>query len=55
MRTVTTQGVQIPTIGLGTSGLHGDVARRMVGYALEIGYRHIDTAQNFHKNPCNLN
>ena len=47
MRTVTTQGVQIPTIGLGTSGLHGDVARRMVGYALEIGYRHIDTAQNY--------
>ncbi len=47
MRTVTTQGVGIPTIGLGTSGLRGDVARRMVGYALEIGYRHIDTAQNY--------
>lgn len=47
MRTVTAQGVRIPMIGLGTSGLHGDVARRMVGYALEIGYRHIDTAQSY--------
>jgi diketogulonate reductase-like aldo/keto reductase len=47
MRTVTAQGVQIPKFGLGTSGLHGDVARRMVGYALEIGYRHIDTAQGY--------
>ncbi len=47
MRTVTAQGVRIPTIGLGTSGLHGDVARHMVGYALEIGYRHIDTAQSY--------
>ena len=47
MRTVTAQGVRIPTIGFGTSGLHGDVARRMVGYALEIGYRHIDTARSY--------
>ncbi len=47
IRTVATQSVQIPAIGFGTSGLHGDVARRMVGYTLEIGYRHIDTAQNY--------
>ena len=47
MRTMTAQGVQIPTIGLGTHHLKGDVARHMVGYALEIGYRHIDTAQNY--------
>ncbi len=47
MRRVTVQGVEIPTIGLGTSRLCGEVARRMVGYALEIGYRHIDTAQGY--------
>ncbi len=47
MQTVTVQGVRIPTIGLGTSHLRGDVARRMAGYALGIGYRHIDTAQSY--------
>ena len=47
MRRVTVQGVEIPTIGLGTSRLCGEAARRMVGYALEIGYRHIDTAQGY--------
>lgn len=45
MQTVTVQGVRIPTIGLGTSDLRGDVARRISGYALEVGYRHLDTAQ----------
>ena len=44
---VETHGVRIPAIGLGTWQLNGDVARRMVGYALEIGYRHIDTAQMY--------
>ncbi len=47
MNTVSVQGVEIPALGLGTSGLHSDVARRMVSYALEIGYRHIDTAQSY--------
>lgn len=47
MRTVTVQGVRIPAIGLGTSSLLGGVAKRMVRRALEIGYRHIDTAQNY--------
>jgi 2,5-diketo-D-gluconate reductase B len=40
-------GASIPALGFGTYGLEGDVARRMVGYALEIGYRHIDTAQMY--------
>jgi 2,5-diketo-D-gluconate reductase B len=44
---VEAQGARIPALGLGTWQLDGGVARRMVGYALEIGYRHIDTAQMY--------
>jgi diketogulonate reductase-like aldo/keto reductase len=44
---VETHGVRIPALGLGTFRLDGRVARHMVGYALEIGYRHIDTAQMY--------
>jgi 2,5-diketo-D-gluconate reductase B len=44
---VEAHGARIPAIGLGTWQLDGRVARRMVGYALEIGYRHIDTAQMY--------
>jgi 2,5-diketo-D-gluconate reductase B len=44
---VETHGVRIPALGLGTWRLEGRVARHMVGYALEIGYRHIDTAQMY--------
>jgi 2,5-diketo-D-gluconate reductase B len=47
MRMVTVRGVGIPALGLGTWSLNGDVARRMVGHALEVGYRHIDTAQMY--------
>jgi 2,5-diketo-D-gluconate reductase B len=44
---VEASGVRIPALGLGTFRLEGAVARRMVTYALEIGYRHIDTAQMY--------
>jgi 2,5-diketo-D-gluconate reductase B len=44
---VETHGVRIPALGLGTFGLNGQVAEQMVGYALEVGYRHIDTAQMY--------
>ncbi len=44
---VETHGVRIPALGLGTFGLNGAVAERMVGYALDVGYRHIDTAQMY--------
>lgn len=37
-------GSEIPQIGLGTWMLHGDDAYRVVRAALEMGYRHIDTA-----------
>lgn len=42
--TVTIDGFSIPLLGFGTWQLKGDDARRMVGEALRIGYRHIDTA-----------
>lgn len=45
MHTVNAYGAQIPAIGFGTFELDDVTARRMVGAALEIGYRHIDTAQ----------
>jgi 2,5-diketo-D-gluconate reductase A len=41
---VTVDGVAIPLLGFGTWMLEPDDARRMVRAALEIGYRHIDTA-----------
>jgi diketogulonate reductase-like aldo/keto reductase len=37
-------GIDIPRLGLGTWQLKGDDAYRMTLKALEIGYRHIDTA-----------
>lgn len=44
---VETHGVRIPALGLGTWRLDGKVAERVVGYALEVGYRHVDTAQMY--------
>ena len=38
---------RIPALGFGTFRLDGSVARRMVGHALMVGYRHIDTAQMY--------
>ena len=45
MQTLTVNQVEIPVLGFGTYQLEGDVAARMVPRALELGYRHIDTAQ----------
>ncbi|MYZ49516.1 aldo/keto reductase [Propylenella binzhouense] len=42
--TVSANGAEIPVIGLGTWQLRGEVATRCVAAALDIGYRHIDTA-----------
>ncbi|HEX5079845.1 MAG TPA: aldo/keto reductase [Geminicoccaceae bacterium] len=44
---VTPHGVPIPALGLGTFRLNGPVAERIVGHALAVGYRHIDTAQMY--------
>ena len=40
-------GVTIPQLGLGVLGLQEDDAIEVVGEALRIGYRHIDTAQAY--------
>jgi diketogulonate reductase-like aldo/keto reductase len=39
-----TGGVQMPVVGLGTWQSHGDECYRAVLAALELGYRHLDTA-----------
>lgn len=44
---VESHGVRIPALGLGTFGLNGRVAEQMVAYALDVGYRHIDTAEMY--------
>ena len=44
---VTPHEVRIPALGLGTFGLNGRVAERIVGHALAAGYRHVDTAQMY--------
>jgi diketogulonate reductase-like aldo/keto reductase len=41
-------GARIPALGFGTFMLEPADTRRMVAAALDIGYRHIDTAQLYH-------
>jgi diketogulonate reductase-like aldo/keto reductase len=47
MHNVNANGASIPALGLGTWNLRDATARHMVGLALDIGYRHIDTAQMY--------
>src|SRR5690349_20120658 len=42
-----TNGVKIPKLGLGTWNIEDDKAAQAVRDAIEIGYRHIDTAQGY--------
>ena len=44
---VTVRGVDVPALGLGTWRLTGEDCRRAVETALELGYRHLDTAQAY--------
>lgn len=44
---LTIQGQRVPALGLGTWQLRGDDCREAVRDALELGYRHIDTAQGY--------
>jgi len=46
-RSFTRFGLSIPSIGLGTWELRGQECRRVVREALEVGYRHIDTASMY--------
>lgn len=41
------QGIEVPEIGLGTYKLHDRECTKVVRQALDIGYRHIDTAQMY--------
>lgn len=41
------QGIDVPEIGLGTYKLHDRECTKAVRMALDIGYRHIDTAQMY--------
>jgi diketogulonate reductase-like aldo/keto reductase len=45
MEYIDVQGERLPAIGFGTGGLRGDEGIEGVRHALEIGYRHIDTAR----------
>ncbi|MFD1514747.1 aldo/keto reductase [Halomarina rubra] len=47
MEYVTVQGVEVPKLGLGTWRLTGDDCRNAVQTALDLGYRHVDTAQAY--------
>jgi len=47
MRTETVQGTAVPALGFGTFQLTGHECERGVSHALDIGYRHIDTAQGY--------
>ena len=44
MKMLDIRGVKVPALGFGTWRLSGPACRSMVRHALEIGYRHIDTA-----------
>lgn len=41
------QGERIPALGFGTAGLRGDEGIESVRDALEVGYRHLDTARMY--------
>jgi diketogulonate reductase-like aldo/keto reductase len=43
----TVQGITVPTVGLGTWRLTGTECHDAVRTALDLGYRHIDTAQAY--------
>lgn len=45
MEYATQEGAEVPVIGLGTWQMSEQVAYESVSMALELGYRHIDTAQ----------
>lgn len=47
MITIETKGARLPALGYGTWQLRGATCREMIPVALELGYRHIDTAQAY--------
>lgn len=51
MKHLTVKGQNLPVIGFGTSGLRGGKCVSMIRHALDLGYRHIDTAQGYGNEP----
>jgi len=47
MEHVSVQGVEIPALGLGTARMKGEECRTAVAEGLDLGYRHVDTAQMY--------
>lgn len=44
---ITTQGMHMPKLGLGTGQLRGAAGQQAIEQALGIGYRHLDTAEMY--------
>ena len=42
-----TQGISLPKLGLGTFRMQGEACRTAVESALDLGYRHLDTAEMY--------
>ncbi len=47
MQAITTRGLRMPKLGLGTWQMRGSTCRDAVASALTLGYRHIDTAKMY--------
>jgi 2,5-diketo-D-gluconate reductase B len=47
MDVIEAHGARIPVLGFGTMTLKGDLCVELVGAALHLGYRHLDTAQMY--------
>src|ERR1700712_330630 len=47
MDNLETQGISLPKLGLGTFRMQGDACRAAVESALDLGYRHLDTAEMY--------
>lgn len=47
MKTITNQGLRMPALGLGTWPMLGEECRDAVTRAIDLGYRHIDTAWRY--------
>jgi 2,5-diketo-D-gluconate reductase B len=47
MKFIEVKGAHVPALGFGTWPLNGADCARAVREAVEVGYRHIDTAQNY--------
>lgn len=45
--TIGTNGLAMPKLGIGTSGMDGRDCQTSIGRALSLGYRHIDTAEMY--------